>query len=85
MIQLLINLITLKIIIMKKRYFITDRIIGVYFTSKSQLEKYCDTLNRYSKIINLPFIYGNITEYKTYEDFLIKIKNSNVNWKECTV
>ena len=66
---------------MKKRYFITDRIIGVYFTSKSQLKKYCDTLNRYS----LLSVYGNITEYKTYEDFLIKIKNSNVNWKECTV
>lgn len=74
-------MITFNKIDMKKRYFITDRIIGVYFTSKLQLEKYCDTLNRYS----LLSVYGDITEYKTYEDFTIRIKNSTVNWKECTV
>ena len=54
---------------MERKYYITDRVIGFYFTSKRQLKEY------YYNRVKDGQHYGNITE--------IKLKDINPKWKEC--
>ena len=55
-----------------RRYYISDRVIGIYFTSKRQLKEYYYNITK-----SYTHHYGNITE--------VKLKDINPKWKKCTL
>ena len=58
---------------MKERYYISDRIIGVWFSTPNQLKEY------YKRIVGIVSqnYYGNISE--------VKLEEINPHWKQCTI
>ena len=60
---------------MKRRYFISDRIVGVYFTSIGQCRSYLKNCSSAGKIDRRLFL--RLTE--------VKLKDIDEHWKECTL
>ena len=61
---------------MERKYYISDRIIGVWFSTPNQLKEY------YKRMVGTVYqkhylYYGNISE--------VKLEEINPHWKQCKI
>ena len=59
---------------MKKKYYVSERVIGVFFTSVAQLKRYMSK--------NIKHYYDGYNVGKTTE---VKLENIDRYWKLCTI